>query len=207
MIHVKSEKLSSEECRKLAILNVSTRKGTPVESDKSVDDITQSIQNLSTNDAFQILTASDDKGNLVGWMYYYVAFPLMTFISGFYPVVAKSDESKEIALALIEAAKRDFVKHGHSRLEIELVFPTEAHRAHSSKLVEWYEACGFQFAAEEIHMKSDLNAIELPRIDLPEGYSVKKFSDVSYDMLEGPGFRTLKNSKEGLFLSMSDAEQ
>ena len=88
MIHVKSEKLSSEECRKLAILNVSTRKGTPVESDKSVDDITQSIQNLSTNDAFQILTASDDKGNLVGWMYYYVAFPLMTFISGFYPVVA-----------------------------------------------------------------------------------------------------------------------
>lgn len=56
-------------------------------------------------------------------------------------------------------------------------------------------------------MKSDLSAIELPGIDLPQGYVLRSFSEVSYDMLEGPGFQTLKNSKEGLFLSMSHAEQ
>jgi ribosomal-protein-alanine N-acetyltransferase len=108
---------------------------------------------------------------------------------------------------LIEASKRDTVERGQSRLEIELVFPSDDHRAHSEKYVEWYRKCGFQFAAEEVHMKSDLSTIELPELDLHQGYIVRKFSEVSYDMLEGPGFQTLKNSKEGLFLSMSHAEQ
>ncbi|MFW9925801.1 MAG: GNAT family N-acetyltransferase [Candidatus Thorarchaeota archaeon] len=173
----------------------------------SVDEIAKSIENLSKNDAFQILTASDENGKLCGWIYYYVAFPLMTFISGFYPVVAETPNSEKIALELIEASKRYFLKHGHSRLEIELVFPTEDYRAHSSQLVEWYRKCGFQFAAEEIHMKSDLSQIELPQLNVPKGYVLKKFSEVSYERLEDPSFRTLKNSKEGLFLSMSDSEQ
>jgi ribosomal-protein-alanine N-acetyltransferase len=87
------------------------------------------------------------------------------------------------------------------------VFPSDEHRAHSEKYVEWYRKCGFKFAAEEVHMKSDLGTIELPELDLPQGYIVRNFSEVSYDMLEGPGFQTLENSKEDLFLSMSHAEQ
>ncbi len=56
-------------------------------------------------------------------------------------------------------------------------------------------------------MRSNLSTIELPRIDQPEEYLVRMFSEFSYDMLEDTGFRTLKNSKEGLFLSMSHDEQ
>ncbi|MFW9809382.1 MAG: GNAT family N-acetyltransferase [Candidatus Thorarchaeota archaeon] len=207
MIQINSDKLNFKQCKELALLSISTRKGTPMESEKGVDEIAQSIENLSKNDAFQILTASDQNGKLCGWIYYYVAFPLMTFISGFYPVVAKTPYSEEIALELIEASKRNILKYGRSRLEIELVFPTEDHRAHSSQLVEWYRKCGFQFAAEEIHMKSDLSQIELPQLNVPKGYVLKKFSEVSYERLEDSGFRTLKNSMEGLFLSMSHSEQ
>lgn len=207
MIKVESRKLSSEECKVLANITITARKGTPVESDRSVDDVAKRIESLSTNDDFQLLIASDETGNIVGWTYYYIAFPLMDFISGFFPLVEENGDSEEIALSLIEAAKRDTVERGQSRLEIELVFPNEAHRAHSEKFVDLYGKCGFQFAAEEIHMKSDLSKIELPEIDLPHGYVVKKFSEVSYDKLEGPGFRTLEDSMEGLFLSMSHTEQ
>ena len=204
MVQIKIDKLSFEDCKELARLNISTRKGTPLESNQSVDEIAKSIRGLSSNDGFRILTAYED-GSIVGWLYYYVAFPLMTFISGFYPVVDSG--SKEIARALIEAAKVDTVERGHSRLEIEIEFPSDSHRNHSKSIVDLYRKCGFQVAAEEIHMKSDLSSIELPQVDLPQGYTLRNFSDVSYDMLEGQGFRTLIDSKEGLFLSMSPAEQ
>lgn len=120
MVQVESRKLSSEVCKILANLNASVRNNTPLESTKSVDEVARNIEDLSTNDAFRIITASDENGNLVGWVYYYVAFPLMTFISGFYPVVDKIDENEEIALALIEASKREIIERGHTRLEIEL---------------------------------------------------------------------------------------
>jgi ribosomal protein S18 acetylase RimI-like enzyme len=207
MIKVESRKLSSEDYKILAKITKSARKGTILESEKSVEDIARSIESISTSDDFQLLTATDGKGNLIGWTYYYVAFRLMDFISGFFPIVSETKDSEKIALSLIEASKRDTLERGQSRLEIELVFPSDEHRAHSEKYVEWYRNCGFQFAAEEVHMKSDLSAIKLPEIDLSEGYVVMKFSEMSYDKLEDPGFRTLKNSKEGLFLSMSHAEQ
>ncbi len=107
MIHQYSGKLSSEECKILASLNASVRQGTPLESTKTVDEVAQSIEDLSSNDAFQIIAASDEKGKIIGWIYYYTAFRLMTFISGFYPVVDKQRE--EIALALIEASKKETI--------------------------------------------------------------------------------------------------
>lgn len=207
MIKVESRKLSSEDCKRIARITMSARKGTPLESERSVEEVAQGIERISADDSFQILIASDDTGNIVGWTYYYIVFHLMDFISGFFPLVEENGDSEEIALLLIEAAKRDTLERGQSRLEIELVFPNEAHRAHSEKFVDLYRKCGFQFAAEEIHMKSDLSSIDLPEVDLPDEYTLRKFSEVSYDMLEGPGFRTLKDSMEGLFLSMSHAEQ
>jgi ribosomal protein S18 acetylase RimI-like enzyme len=207
MIKVESKKLNPAECREIAGITISERENTPLEHKKDVEDVARSIEELSSNEKYQILVASDEKGNLVGWINYYVAFPLMVFISGFQPIVDESLDSEQIAIALIEASKRDIVERGQSRLEIELVFPTNAHRAYSEKFVDWYRKCGFKFAAEEVHMKSDLNKIELPKLDLPQGYILRNFSEVSYNMLEGPGFKTLENSMEGLFLSMSHDEQ
>ena len=207
MIKIDSRRLSSEESEILARIFIATRKGTPLESIRKVEDVARDFEEISASDDFHLLVASDEENNIVGCIYYYVAFSLMDFISGFFPLVNENNDSEKIALSLIEASKRDSVERGQSRLEIELVFPSDEHRAYSEKYVEWYRKCGFKFAAEEMHMKSDLSAIELPELDLPQGYAVRNLSEVSYDMLEGPGFHTLENSKEGLFLSMSHAEQ
>ncbi|MFW9959268.1 MAG: GNAT family N-acetyltransferase [Candidatus Odinarchaeota archaeon] len=56
-------------------------------------------------------------------------------------------------------------------------------------------------------MKCDLSTAALHKIDTLEGYAIKRFSEVSYKILEEVGFRILKESKEGLFLSMSHDEQ
>jgi hypothetical protein len=69
MVQVESRKLSSEDCKKLAGITISARKGTPLESDRSLDDIARIIEGLSTNDGFQILTANNENDNLVGWTY------------------------------------------------------------------------------------------------------------------------------------------
>jgi len=207
MVQIRFDNLSADDCKKLALLNNSTRKGTPLESDRSVDDTTKIIEGLSGNNAFRILSAWDSDDSLVGWIYYYTAFPLMTFISGFYPVVADVSDADKITMELIEASKTDFVRNDHTRLEIELVFPTKEHRDYSKKLVDLYRQCGFQFAAEEIHMKCDLTNLELPEVDLSQEYTLRKFSEVSFDAIEGPALRTFKDSMEGLFLSMSDDEQ
>lgn len=207
MFQIESKTLGSQDCEILAKITKSARANTPLDSDKTIEEISKNIENLSKDNKYQILLALDEEGSVVGWTYHYVGFPLMAFISGFLPILVESGRSDEIALALIEASKTDIVRQGFSRLEIELILPTDAHRAYSERFIEWYSSCGFQFAAEEVHMKSDLRAIQLPDLEPLQGYTLRKFSEVSYDMLEGPGFRTLKNSKEGLFLSMSHAEQ
>ncbi len=207
MIEVKSGRLNSEDCKKLANLTRSARKGTPLESSKNVNEVAKWIESISTNDAFRIITASDESGEFAGWIYYYVAFPLMTFISGFYPVVDETHESEKTALALIEASKRDTIESGQTRLEIELEFPSDAHRTYSEMIVDWYRKCDFQFAAEEVHKSSDLNTIELPEISPPAGYILRNFSDVSYNLLEEAGFQTFMSGNDELFLSMSNAEQ
>lgn len=106
MIKVESKKLSSEESKILAGITISARKGTPLESNRTVEDVARGIEDLSTNDSFQLLIASDENGDIVGWTHYYVVFRLMDFISGFFPLVKESSESEKIALSLIEAAKR-----------------------------------------------------------------------------------------------------
>jgi len=207
MIKIESSNLSSEDFHILARITKSAMRGTPLESDKSVEEIEWDIEKIASSSDYRILIAKDEQETIVGWLYYYFAFPLMDFISGFVPIVRENNDSEEIALSLIEASKIDTVERGQSRLEIELEFPSEEHRSHSERIVAWYRKCGFQFAAEEVHMKSDLSAIELPKLGLSHGYRVRNFSEVSYDMLEGLGFQTFEDSKEGLFLSLSHAEQ
>ena len=208
MVKIESRKLTVEDCEALAKITKDARKNTPLESERSVEDITNSIEKIAASDDFHIITATNERGKFIGWTYYYIAFPSMAFISGSYPTVVELDNHEAVALSLIEASKSHIVDlEQHSRLEIELEFLTDAYRIYFERLVGWYTKCGFKFAAEEVHMKSNLSAIELPEIDQPQGYILSKFSEVSYDTLEDSGFRTLKNSKEGLFLSMSHAEQ
>jgi ribosomal protein S18 acetylase RimI-like enzyme len=207
MITVESRHLSQTECQRLAELTLSARKGTPIETGKTLKETTASIEQLSANTDFQILIAQDDRGAIVGWTYDYVGFPLMTFISGFFPLIDPTHDSEAIALALIEAEKRKIGEFGHNRLEIELELPTKDHREHSERLVTWYRKCGFQFAAEEVHMTSDLNAITLPPLDPPKDCTLRRFSEYSFEQLEVPGFRVFENSRDDLFLSMSPAEQ
>ena len=131
----------------------------------------------------------------------------MTFISGFFPLVKESNEKEEIALALIEASKKKIVEHHHSRLELELVFPTEAHRTHATELIELYQKCGFQFAAEEVRMRSDLGSVDFPKLEFSPEFILKGLSEFSHEQLEKIGFQVFEDSKDDLFLSSSYAEQ
>lgn len=207
MIKVESRKLSQEDFKTLAEITLSARKGTPLETGRSFEETVESIEKLSANKDFQILVARDEKDTIVGWTYDYIAFPLMTFISGFFPLIDPTREPEEIALTLIKAEKRKIGEYGDTRLEIELVFPTKAHRELSETLVGWYQKCGFKFAAEEAHMKTDLKTTELPELDLPKNCTLRRFSEFTFEQLEGPGFQVFENSSDDLFLSSSHDEQ
>ena len=206
-IRLGSSNLNTEDCKDLARLTKSARKGTPLESNKSIDDIAKGFERLSTDENYHLLTALDEEENPVGYIYYYLGFSLMAFIGGFLPLVDEKAGSEAVAISLIEASKKDIVENGFTRLEIEMEFPTNAHRSYSERFVELYRKCGFNFAAEEMHMRSDLRAIDLPDIEIPQGYLMKKFSEVSYNQIEETAFHVLQDSKEGLFLSMSQAER
>ncbi len=207
MMKVETKPLSRDECKALARLTLAARKGTPLETGRSFEETVASIEKLSANKDFQILIAQDEQGAIVGWTYDYIAFPLMTFISGFFPLVDPTREPAEIALAIIEAEKRKIGEYGDTRLEIELVFPTKTHRDFSEPFVGWYQKCGFKFAAEEAHMKTDLKTTELPELDLPRNCTLRRFSEFSFEQLEVPGFQVFENSSDDLFLSSSRDEQ
>jgi ribosomal protein S18 acetylase RimI-like enzyme len=207
MIRVESKKPNEEVYNVLARIASSVRKGTPLDSRKSTKDIIADIEKISAKDEYQILTAWDKEGTIRGWIYYYLGIALMAFINGFQPLVEPTYQPDQIALPLIEAAKRDIAGRGYSRLEIELNLPTDAHRILSKRYIEWYERAGFRFAAEEVHMSSDLISQDLPELSLPKPYVLRRFSDVSYEQLESAGFQTFENSDDALFRSMKPAEQ
>ncbi|MFW9772216.1 MAG: GNAT family N-acetyltransferase [Candidatus Heimdallarchaeota archaeon] len=207
MIQVESKKLSSEDCQIIASIVISARKGTPLELDKTIDELAVNIEDLSKNVDYQIFIARNEKMIIVGWIYYYVGIAPMAFINGFLPIVDQSSESEKIGLSLINASKRNVVERGYSRLEIQNDLPSDAHRKMSGDLLNWYKKCGFKFAAEEMHMKTNLGKIKLPEYNIPNGYTLRKFSEVSYEQLEDVGFQVLQNSGDELFISMSQAEQ
>jgi ribosomal protein S18 acetylase RimI-like enzyme len=207
MIRVGSKKLSSEDCIALARITASAQKGTLLESDKSLDEVAATIEKLFASDGVQILVAQDERGVILGWIHYYVDIPPMAFINGFFPIIEPTDRTEEVALAIIDAAKRDTIAQGFTRLEIELKLQTDAHRTMSKTLVDWYEKCDFQFAAEEAHMSSDLTSLSLPRLNPPKNCVLRTLTEISYEQLKKAGFQTFDNSEDDLFLSMNPAEQ
>ena len=207
MIRVEPRDLSADDCHRMATLTEDARKGTPWDSDYSIEERTAIIKRLSKNKAFRILVAVDEQDTIVGWTVYYIAFPLMSFISGFYPTVHRTKDSETIALSLIEAGKQEILERNHTRLEIELVLPSSAHRTSSQQLVNWYKKAGFSLAAEEVHMTSDLAKVELPKLDLPDGYNLRKFSEVPTNLLIQSGYEIFDDSMEDLFCSMNHAEK
>ncbi len=205
-LHISTRKPTIEECNTLAAITISDRKNTPLESGKTLEKISQDIVGISHNDNYEIVMAMDEE-RIVGWIYYYTGFMPMAFISGFSPIIDPENDSENIALQLIEVSKENIVARGFTRLEIEFAFLSDAHQKLSRKYIDWYEKCGFQFAAEEVHMKADLSTIAVPELAIPEGYAIRRFSEVHYDRLEVSGFRTFENGQDQLFLSMSHAEQ
>jgi len=206
-VHVEYRKPDSRECEILAQLTQEERAGTILQSDMTLEQRVKSIEQLAAHDKVQFFLAFDDAGNIIGWTTDYIGFPPMSFISGFLPVVKTHPDSDAIALSLIEEEKRVCVENNHTRLEIELVFPTDAYRDYSKRYLHWYEKSGFQFAAEEIHMKANLTEINLPSLDLPDGYELKKYSELPIEELEMAGYRTFENGNDALFVSMSREEQ
>lgn len=206
MIQIEGTRPDTDDCIELARITLASRKGTVLDSKRSIGDVSDAIVKIAGNGDFKILVAR--KGEAVqGWIYYYTAFPLMTFISGFYPIVRKSKASRNTATALIEAAKRDTVDAGQTRLEIEIEIPTDAHRSLSMSLIDWYTKCGFKFAAEEAHMSSDLSGLNLPELTCPNGCTLRRVEEVPIEELMGLGFGIFERSSETLYLSMSPAER
>jgi ribosomal protein S18 acetylase RimI-like enzyme len=206
MIYIDDTKPTNEDCRDLARITLAARKGTPMEPTAGPDELVKSIVRIMECDDYKILVARRDDIP-VGWMYYYTAFPLMSFVSGFYPVVRQNKRSRETAMALIEAAKKNTLDEGRTRLEIQVELPTDAHRSLSMGLIDWYRKCGFQFAAEEAHMASDLNALNLPELMSPNGCTLGGVEHVPIEDLMGLGFCIFERSSETLYLSMSPAER
>ena len=207
MIQVESKQLRPEDCKILARITSSAREKTPLESGKSIEEIAANIERISSSDEEQILVARDENGDILGWISFYVGIPPMAFIDGFMPIVDSKYEPEKTALSLIEAAKRDIVGRGYTRIEIEMKLQTDAHRALSKWFVDWYEKCDFQFAAEEAHMRSNLTSLSLPTLRPPKNCILRKLSEASYEQLERAGFQTFENSKDDLFHSESRAEQ
>lgn len=207
MIHVVPRKLSSKDYQVLAKITVSANKGTPLESGKSIEEIAVNIEKLSESNETQILVAQDERGAILGWIHYYIGIPQMAFINGFFPLVEPTQRSEEVAITIIEAAKRDIIEQGFTRLEVEIELLSDAHRTMSRKFVGWYEKCDFQLAAEEVHMKTDLTLLSFPELETPDNCILRRFSEIPYERLEKAGFRIFENSMEALFLSMKYDER
>jgi ribosomal protein S18 acetylase RimI-like enzyme len=207
MIQVESKQLRPEDCKILARITSSAREKTPLESGKSIEEIAVDIEKISSSHEDQLLVARDDKGVILGWISFYVGIPPMAFIDGFMPIVDSRYEPEKTALSLIEAAKRNIVGRGYTRIEIEMKLQTDGHRALSKGFVDWYEKCDFQFAAEEAHMRSNLTSLSLPSLRPPRNCILRRLSEVSYEQLETAGFQAFENSKDDLFHSESHAEQ
>ncbi len=205
-ISIEKRQLNRNECMTLAQMAIRTRRNTPLEGKKSVEELAKDIEEVSNNESFHMLVAMDN-GTPVGWIQYYVGFPLMAFIEEFLPVVDSSYDTENIAIQLIEAAKKNIADLEYTRLEVMLVLRTEDHRKEAKNLIDWYTKCGFQFASEEAHMKCNLSNVDTSRDLNLENYSLKKFSEVSSKSLEKVCLEIFTDGDDDLFSSMNHAEQ
>ena len=163
------------------------------------DDATQSQH-------YSIITLYDEHKSLKGWMNIYTGFLKMAFIDNWNPYVNPVGHTDDIARTLIEKAKEYIQDLGMDRLEIELA-DVDANPDSLTLYSRWYENAGFQWAAEEMVMGSDIRKIEIQKTPLPPSYELVPIDAMNNDIMKEPFFESFSNSLDTLFLSMTPEQQ
>jgi ribosomal protein S18 acetylase RimI-like enzyme len=153
-----------------------------------------------------LLIVYDAAGEIHGWLNIYTGFLSMAFIDNWNPYIKSSSDREKISAILIEKAKDYIEELGMERLEVELT-EIDTHSDALDLYSRWYKGVGFQWAAEEVGMKSELEKLELEKTPLPNGYTLIPIDAMNNSIMKEPFFDSFSDSLDTLFLSMTPQQQ
>ena len=209
MVEITINKFKDVDIRKIAEFIFDTRQASIFQdASRTVEGIQSTLQELTTDENQIVMIASSGR-EILGILKVYVGFPEMAFLDKWHPIIGQSVTELTVATELIQSCKQYIKERGLNRLEA-LLSPirnqySEAHKKYRS----WYESVDFHIATEEAFMQVDLESLSLPSTQptLPEGFSFANIDDVMNEDIEKPFFESFSNSKDRLFLDITEAQR
>jgi len=174
--------------------------------ERTVEGVEKALQG-SLKHYQHVIARSDETGELIGWLG--VSFVFMkdrAIIAGdWMPVILPvlGYEEKEIASALIQAAKKLVEKYNKDTLNVFFPRHGAGLAPFFRKTREWYLSQGINLLAEHVYMECDLASPGRDTTDpeLPEGYEVISLVTTDADDLYRCYYETMMAGKDRIFLA------
>ncbi|MHA2228024.1 MAG: GNAT family N-acetyltransferase [Candidatus Thorarchaeota archaeon] len=209
MYDTEVSKLKEADIPEVARLAYEARQSSPHHTeDRTAEGIQRGLEEYSNDDSAMIIQARDDEtGRLQGYLTFYAGFPGIAFIDPWNPMVLPGDNERPVAETLIERCKKHARESAIERLEIEYNRLVDSLRPLQMKQSDWYLACDFYRVTDEASMMANLEKVEAPWLEEPEGFELRQLSETDNKEIRNCFFETYHNSKDGLFLDLSPKQQ
>lgn len=152
-------------------------------------------------------TIAKNGSKIIGFMFLFHYTESMIYIESWHPLVEPGPEEDMIATSLIKESIKYAEGSGKDRMEVFLMDLTEDRRPLYKNYERWYESAGMPRGGEWAYMEAPLSEMEIPDVELPEGFSIVPIKDVPNEDIWPCYYETFMASGDGRFLDQTDAQR
>lgn len=146
-------------------------------SGNTEEEVERYIQGAAEVPFYYVLARKNKK--LVGWAGLYVMSESMVYLDPWQPIVLPGEDADEVFQLLVRESISHTRSIGRNRLEVFLMKLTDHLMSTYDRYRLLYEAAGMKRGNQWSEMICDLTSSELVEPNLPEGFSLKRISEVS----------------------------
>jgi ribosomal protein S18 acetylase RimI-like enzyme len=155
---------------------------------------------------YYFLLARED-GNLVGWAGLYAITDSMVYLDSWHPLVLPGPSYEEVFRLLVKESIKHTQAIGRDRLEVFLMRLTDENRATYDRVGPLYESAGMRQGGEWSQMWRDLTKGDLEEPKIPEGFHLRKLSEVKNEDIWPCYNATFLSSEDERYLGQTEEQR
>jgi ribosomal protein S18 acetylase RimI-like enzyme len=174
-------------------------------SGNTVAEIEKFVKDTTQVPFYYLLAHDGDK--LVGLAGLYVMSESMVYLDPWNPLVLPREDSDEIFKRLVEKSIEHTQSIGRDRLEVFLMELTDDIRSTYDRVRPLYEEGGMRRGNEWTQMWCDLTDSALEEPKFPEGFTLKRISEVDNEEIWPTYNETFLSSGDNRYLNQTEAQR
>lgn len=201
---LKHSEINEEELVQLT-LEAQQQLDEPLRCGKNEEEVRKFVTGAKTVEFYYVLAREHEK--LLGWAGLYALSESMVYLDPWHPLVLPGDHFDEVFQLLVKESIHHTKKIGRNRLEVFLMELTDDIRSNYDRVGPLYEAAGMRKGNEWTQMVMNPTSSNLIDPEFPEGFSLKKITDVDNEEIWPTYNETFLASGDRRYLNQTEAQR